>query len=110
MRVHTCMPLPDSQTLCVSASVACLGPTSLSTQVAAPPSCPPPFLAHTHRQLQWIMQDAEKNLPSHEEAQIATMTSANRNEWADFRDTYMADGVTRASLEAIERAVRCRNA
>jgi len=56
------------------------------------------------------MQDAEKNLPSHEEAQIATMTSANRNEWADFRDTYMADGVTRASLEAIERAVRCRNA
>jgi hypothetical protein len=34
------------------------------------------------------------------------MTAANRNVWAAFREEYMGEGVTRASLEAIERSVR----
>ena len=34
------------------------------------------------------------------------MTAANRDVWAAFREEHMGEGVTRASLEAIERSVR----
>jgi hypothetical protein len=37
---------------------------------------------------------------------LPVMTAADRSAWAQFREQYMGEGVTRASLEAIERAVR----
>jgi hypothetical protein len=36
---------------------------------------------------------------------LPVMTAADRTLWAQFREEYLGEGVSRASLEAIERAV-----
>lgn len=63
-------------------------------------------LASALRQLDFIVKDAEAHESSYAEANLAAMTAANRTTWARFRQEHMGEGVTRASLEAIERAVR----
>ena len=57
------------------------------------------------KQLQWIVDDAKMEEPSELERLLPVMTSADRSMWAQFREQYMGEGVSRASLEAIERAV-----
>ncbi len=39
---------------------------------------------------------------------LPVMTAGDRSAWANFRETYLGEGVSRASLEAIERAVTTR--
>lgn len=57
------------------------------------------------KQFQRIVDDAGKGAaPTYCEEHLPAMTAANRDAWADFRDRFMSSGVTRASLEAIERS------
>eukprot|EP00055_Hartaetosiga_balthica_P010121 m.42209 g.42209 ORF g.42209 m.42209 type:complete len:789 (+) comp7043_c0_seq1:74-2440(+) len=60
---------------------------------------------HYERQLEKIAKMAEEvGEPEFTEKHLSAMTAANRDKWASFRDEFMCEGVTRASLEAIERA------
>eukprot|EP00043_Microstomoeca_roanoka_P013995 m.137782 g.137782 ORF g.137782 m.137782 type:complete len:785 (-) comp15901_c0_seq1:477-2831(-) len=57
------------------------------------------------KQFQFIVDDAEKGTPpTYCEQYLPAMTASDRNAWADFRDHFMSSGVTRASLEAVERS------
>eukprot|EP00056_Hartaetosiga_gracilis_P003445 m.63748 g.63748 ORF g.63748 m.63748 type:complete len:794 (-) comp11459_c0_seq2:126-2507(-) len=60
---------------------------------------------HYEKQLEKIVKMAEEaDEASFTEQNLAAMTASNRDKWATFRDEFMSEGVTRASLEAVERA------
>ena len=56
------------------------------------------------KQFQWIIDDSKMDEPCELASRLPVMTAADRSMWAQFREQYMGEGVTRASLEAIERA------
>jgi carnitine O-palmitoyltransferase 1 len=56
------------------------------------------------KQLQWIVDDSKLDDPNEIERKLPVMTAADRSMWAQFREQYLGEGVSRASLEAIERA------
>lgn len=57
-------------------------------------------------QLTFIVNDSTKRGPSpYVVEHLPAMTAVGRDTWANFRSKFMADGVTRASLEAVERAI-----
>eukprot|EP00049_Salpingoeca_infusionum_P017781 m.354327 g.354327 ORF g.354327 m.354327 type:complete len:789 (+) comp16984_c0_seq1:187-2553(+) len=56
------------------------------------------------RQYAMIEEEAAKLEAGYEEKHLAALTAIDRTTWAHFRNDHMARGVTRASLDAIERA------
>ncbi|EDQ85096.1 uncharacterized protein MONBRDRAFT_34403 [Monosiga brevicollis MX1] len=59
------------------------------------------------KQFDYILEDADHDAdkPTFAEHHLPAMTASDRTTWANFRSDHMGEGVTRASLEAIERAV-----
>lgn len=53
-------------------------------------------------QLEWIVNS--KEVASHAETYLASLTAWNRTKWAEVRDEYFSSGINKNSLEAIESA------
>lgn len=55
-----------------------------------------------HYQLEWIVNT--KEIASHAETYLASLTAWNRTKWAEVRDEHFSSGVNKHSLDVIESA------
>lgn len=62
------------------------------------------FPTTLEHQIEWIMEDAAKYMPTEAESALAALTSLDRPTWAKVRNTYFSEGVSKESLDAIEKA------
>lgn len=53
-------------------------------------------------QLEWIVNS--KEVASHAESYLASLTSWTRTKWAEIRDEFFSSGINKKSLEIVESA------